>query len=107
MALGKIKIDTKNSDMARKYLRALQLINEGVELLSDVRASCVQCKMDDGDGQGSQVVGPITQEAWGAATLLDAQDATGELESIEFKLTTNASQVDVGNAIPQALARVD
>lgn len=98
----------RNTDLMRPVVRALQLIREGVETLTHARAVILQTR----DGDGTQAAHYDLTATLGGFTAGDYADGPAaakasfdELDSIHFKLTTNASVSDVAAAIAQACAK--
>lgn len=98
MPIGDIKYN-RSSDVGRKIAAASQMINEGKKFLSDAVKDMAEMK--DGGAVTSYLQGEL-----GCPDLTEAQELVAECESMDFKLTTNDSQANVGTAITQWVARV-
>ena len=79
--------------------RGLQSLESGLDFLEDVKGAMQM--MIDGDGSAAAHFGEV-RDRFGFTSDAKAKEAWEELNSLIFKLTTNNSVTDVGNAIVQA-----
>lgn len=82
--------------------RSLNSLESGLDDLTDTLA--VMARMIDGDGSDAAHF-TYMQDKYGFASNEAAKSAFEELNSLAFKLTTNAQVSDVAAAIAQALAK--
>lgn len=87
----------------RLLRRGLQQLEEGKDTLNDVLASMPH--MIDGDGSDAAQFAEVTSR-YGFASNAAAKAAWDELNSVLFKLNTNASVDSVNAALLQAFAKL-
>lgn len=107
MAANFIDYDAQ-TPVGRKVARGLQMLREARDVLRDALA--LMAEMKDGDGSQASHFDLLAAEGgFSAADYADANAAAkasfDELNSLYFKLSTNAEVSDVAAAITQACAR--
>ena len=98
MAVAHIAFDDQTNH-GRILRRSLQHLEDGLEELEDLIATIAT--MIDGDGSQAAHFTYVTTK-FGFSSDANAKAAWDELNSLKFKLTTNASVTDMNAALLQA-----